>query len=95
MQFATLPVYLSPVASAIAQIDLTDPESAWSLQGVIADCVAGVSAQLESIGHSVGGDSDAILADVQDINDNLNALSGTAVQAMGMLSGASESGEGK
>ena len=93
MQFATLPAYLSPVASAIAQIDLTDPESAWSLQGVIADCVAGVSAQLESIGHSVGGDSDAILADVQDINDNLNALSGTAVQAMGMLSGASESGD--
>ena len=93
MQFGTLPAYLSPVAEAIAALDITDPDSAWGLQGVIADCVAAVSAQMGSISYSVTGDSDVILSDVQDINNNLGALSGTAVQALSLLSGAESSAD--
>ena len=92
-QFGNLPLYLGPVAEAVSTLDLTDPESAWGLQGVIADCVQAISAQMGSISTSVDGNSDVLMDDMQDINDNLNALSGTAMQAMSLLSGAEESGD--
>ena len=89
-QLSLLPGYLSPVAEAVAGIDLTDPESAWGLQDVISGCVSSIANEMDSISANMDGSSDVLIADFQEINNNLNALSGTALQAMTILSGAEE-----
>ena len=49
-----------------------------------------MAAVLKNIAENTDGESEQLVEDFQDINDNLNALSGTAIQAMSLLSGTEE-----
>ena len=89
-QLSLLPGYLRPVADAVAGIDLTDPASAMGLQDVISSSVHSIASEMDSISANMDGSSDVLIADFQDINNNVNALSSTALQAMTLLSGAEE-----
>ncbi len=89
-QLSLLPGYLTPVAEAVGGIDLSNPESALGLKDVISNCVHAISGEMRDISANMDGSSDVLIADFQDINNNLNALSGTALQAMTILSGAEE-----
>ena len=90
-QLSQLPGYLRPVADAVAGIDLTDPGSAAGLKDVIYSSVHAIASEMDSISANMDGSSDVLIADFQDINNNVNALSSTALQAMTLLSGAEES----
>ena len=85
--FNNLTYYLDPVAEAIQAIDVTDPETFFYLREVISDCVYNISNEVAAISYNVDGHSAVLLNDIDIINDNLGALSGTAVQTVNNLTG--------
>ena len=90
-QMAVLPGTLLPVADAFRGMDPADPEgSLESLREAIAGSVADMAAQMGYITSSMDGSSDTMIKDFEQIRDNMNALSWTAMQAMTILSGAEE-----
>ena len=80
--------YLSPVADAVSAIDVTDPESAFYLQQTISDCVWNIQNEIAAIGQSVDGNAGILRSDLDDITKNLNALSDTALQTVGVMTAA-------
>ena len=85
--FNNLAYYLSPVSEAIQAFDVTDPESAYYLQNIISDCVDNVTNEVAAISQNVDGNANVLLYDIDIINDNLGALSSTAVQTVNNLTG--------
>ena len=88
VRFSVLSDYLDPVTEAISGLDLSDPESAYYLHGVITDNMENIQNELNAISYSVSGQSGILSDDLKDINDNAAALSDTAIQAVNMLSSA-------
>lgn len=87
-QLGGLSGYLSPAAQAIGGVDPADPASLEGLRSAIAGAVSGMSAELSDITRGMDGGADVLLEDMQAISDNLDALSGAAMQALSVLSGA-------
>ena len=92
-RFSVLSDYLAPVSEAISGLDLSDPESAYYLHGVITDNMENIQNELNAISYSVSGQSGILSDDLKDINDNAAALSDTAIQAVNMLSSARSADE--
>ena len=92
-RFQTIAWYLSPVADAVQDIDVLDPESAWYLQSIISDAVYNVTNEMAAIGDSVRQQSGILLDDMDRINQNATALSGAAIQAASALTGLSGTGD--
>ena len=89
----TIAWYLNPVADAVQAIDVLDPESAWYLQSVISECVYNVTNEIAAIGENVNQQTGVLLDDMNWINQNAAALSGTAIQTADALTGMSQSGD--
>ena len=87
-QLGGLSGYLSPAAQALRELEPGNPDSLEGVRSAIAGAVSGISADLSGITQSMGGGSDVLLEDMQEISDNLDALSGAAMQAVSVLSGA-------
>ncbi|MDO4989582.1 MAG: GLUG motif-containing protein [Eubacteriales bacterium] len=87
---STLPGYLTPVAEALHAIDPMDQESILGLKDVIAGCVEAMSGSMEIIAGEVGDGSSVMTSDLEEINGNLSALSGAAMQTLTLLSGDEE-----
>ena len=85
-QLALLPGYLSPVAGVLAGLDPADPASLDELRDVLSDSVGSMAGEMEKISQNMDGSSDVLIKDFQDINNNLNALSETAMQAITLMS---------
>ena len=79
--------YLAPVHQAIAGLDIENPDSFAAVRTSIAAAVSGLSGQLGSISRDVDTDNKELVKDMERISDNLNALSGTAMQTVYALSG--------
>ncbi len=89
-QLATLPGYLSPVAEAVRGIDPMDQEAILGLKDVIAGCISSMSGTMQTIAADVGGGSSVMTGHFDEINGNLSALSGAAMQTLTLLSGDEE-----
>ncbi len=93
-RFANMSEYLAPVAEAVSAIDVTDPESALYLRQIISDCIYSVTNEMAAISDEVGENFDILSGDMQDIANNADALSSTAVQTLDrvtMLTASDES----
>ena len=90
--FHNMAYYLDSVSEAVQAFDVTDPDSAWYLEGVIADCIYNIRNEISAIAYNIDGHTDVLLHDVDVINDNLGALSSTAVQTLNSLTGLEQSG---
>ena len=90
-ELSGLSVTMLPAATALRSLNLEDPESISGFRETLAGCIASASGTLSGITGSLDDNSDVLLSDFEKINNNLSALSGTAVQAMSLLSGAEES----
>ena len=84
-RFDSLSTLLAPVADAVAAMDISDPDSAYYLQGVISDCVYDLTNEVAAIGQDVDGNAAILLTDMDEINSNLSALNGTAIQTIDSL----------
>ena len=80
--------YLKPIHSAIAALNIENPETFSGLQSAIASSVSSMSGQLSSISKDVDANNKDLMRDMKSISDNLSALSGTAMQTVYALSGA-------
>lgn len=89
-QLSSLGSYLAPAAGAVHALDPADPASIEAFRSAVGESVGAMAAVLKNIAENTDGESEQLVEDFQDINDNLNALSGTAIQAMSLLSGAEE-----
>ena len=92
-RFDNLRSYLNPVADAINALDVTDPDTALYLHSVISDCVYNISNEMAAISQDVDQHGAILKGDLDDINSNLNALSGTAVQTIDSLVNSEDSGD--
>lgn len=90
-ELSGLSVTMLPAANALRLLDLENPDSISSFRETLAGCIASASGTLSGITGSLDENSGVLLSDFETINNNLDALSGTAVQAMSLLSGAEES----
>ena len=86
-RFDLISDYLEPIADAVSLLDLTDPESAFYLQSVIYDNIEGITNEVTAMSEISDDEAAILLDDLTDINDNAAALSNTAIQAVGALSG--------
>lgn len=89
-QLSELPAGLLPLAEAMRGLDWKDPDALSRFQSLMAGTVSSLSADLEGMMQSMDGSSATLMEDMQDISDNLGALSGAAMQALSLLSGAEE-----
>ena len=85
--------HFDPVRRAIASINITDPESfdpsAFAgLRSALATAVTGVSKELRGISSQVDKNNKELMRDMDKVSYNLNALSGTALETVNLLSGA-------
>ena len=85
-QLSGLSDYLIPVEEAFRELSITDPESVLNLRAVLLDTVSGMAGQLQSMSDSVGEGSGVLSEDMQAITNNLDALSGSALQTVALLS---------
>ena len=92
-RFDNLRLYLDPVGDAIGALDVTDPDTAFYLQSVISDCVYNMSNEIAAISQDVDQHGAILKGDLDDINSNLNALSGTAIQTVDSLVNTEDSGD--
>lgn len=93
VRFDNLAYYLDPVSQAVGAIDVTDPETTYYLQGVIADCVYNITNEIAAISQDVDGNSYILLSDVDRINENLDALSDTTIQTIDKIVGSDSKGD--
>ncbi len=84
-QFENLTNYLNPVAEAVAAFDVTNPEMIFYLNGIISDCVYNIRNEIAAMGEGIEGQAAIITEDIDVINQNLGALSGSAIQTVDMI----------
>ena len=92
-RFDNLSYLLSPVGDAVSALDVTDPDSFFYLQSVIADCVYNMTNEVAAIGMDVEGNSVILMDDLDKINSNLSALNGTAIQTIDSLINSDDTGD--
>ncbi len=92
-RFDNLSSFLAPVADAIAALDVNDPDTAFYLHSVISDCVYSMTNEVAAIGQDVDGHAAILLGDVDEINSNLSALNGTAIQTIDSLINSDDTGD--
>ncbi len=85
-QLSGLSGQLLPVEEAFRELSITDPESVLNMRKVIIETVSGMAGQLQSMSESVGEGSDVLSEDMEAIGNNLDALSGSALQTVDLLS---------
>ena len=78
--------YLDPVRRALAGIDPADPASLLRVHSALESALSGISGGLKDIGAGLGSDSSQLKDDLKDIEDNMDKLSGAAMQALSVLS---------
>ena len=82
--------YLSPVADTISAMDPADPESVYMLRDMVSDTFWNIRNELEVISEEVDAHSGILREDFNVINNNLNALSDTAMQTVGVMTAAAD-----
>lgn len=85
-QLSGLSGFLAPVEQAFRELSITNPESIIELRAVIVDMVSGMAGQIQSMSASVGEGSGVLREDLQAVSNNLDALSGSALQTVTLLS---------
>ena len=89
-QLNTLAGVMSPAAASLHALDPSDPDTLDAFRNTLADCINAASGSMNGITDRLDDSSGVLVDDFQQINNQISALSGTAVQAMSMLSGAEE-----
>ena len=92
-RFDNLSYLMSPVGDAVSALDVTDPDTFFYLQSVIADCVYNMTNEVAAIGMEVDGNSVILMDDLDKISGNLDALNGTAIQTIDSLLSSDDSGD--
>ena len=87
-RLAGLPGYFDPVRRAIEALDITDPSSFAAVRSAIEAAVTGISGELSGISQQVDKNNKELMRDMKKVSDNLDALSGTAMETVNLLSGA-------
>ena len=77
--------FLAPVEQAFRDLSITDPSSVTNLRTVIVDTVSGMAGQIQSMSASLGEGSGVLKQDLEAISNNLDALSGSALQTVDLL----------
>ena len=85
--------FLAPVAEAVSSADVSDPESAYYLRDVVSECFWNIRSELDAISQGVDAHSGILREDFNDINNNLNALSDTALQTVGVMTSSMDQPE--
>ena len=85
-QLSGLSGFLGPVEQAFRELSINDPNSVTALREVIVNMVSGMAGQIQSMSASMGEGSDVLTQDLQAVSDNLDALSGSALQTVDLLS---------
>ncbi|MBR4474858.1 MAG: InlB B-repeat-containing protein [Oscillospiraceae bacterium] len=87
-ELSSLSLYVNPLEAALLAFDIYDPtpEALENIREALRNMVSGVSGELESMGASVDEGSSVLSDDLTSISDNLNALSGTAIQSAELIS---------
>ena len=78
--------FLDPVRHALLGIDPEDPSTLLRVQSALESALSGISDELRDIGAGLGSDSSQLKDDLKDIEDNMDKLSGAAMQALSVLS---------
>ena len=89
-QLSSLAGQFSPAAAALRELDAENPDSLEAFRSTLADCIGAAKLSMDGISAHLSDGSDVLLDDIEQINDSISALSGTAVQALSLLSGAEE-----
>ena len=76
---------LAPIEQAFRDLSITDPSSVTNLRTVIVDTVSGMAGQIQSMSASLGEGSGVLKQDLEAISNNLDALSGSALQTVDLL----------
>lgn len=87
-QLSGLTGFLTPVHQAVAGLDIENPDSFLRVRQAVTAAVNGISGKLGSLSKDVDSGNRELLRDMQNVSDNLNALSGAAMQTVYALSGA-------
>ncbi len=77
--------FLAPIEQAFRDLSITDPSSVTNLRTVIVDTVSGMAGQIQSMSASLGEGSGVLKQDLEAISNNLDALSGSALQTVDLL----------
>ncbi len=86
-ELSGLRVFLDPMRQALLGIDPADPSSLLQLRSSLESALSGFSGELKAIGSGLGSESSQLKDDMKDIEENLDKLSGAAMQALTVLSG--------
>ena len=62
------------------------PETLDTLRSAMEETLYGMSNEIQRIAGNIGGNSDVLQGDLQEVSNNLNALSGTVMQTVYLLS---------
>ena len=84
-QLEGLSGFLAPIEQAFRELSITDPDSVTNLRTVIVDTVSGMAGQIQSMSASLGEGSSVLKQDLEAISNNLDALSGSALQTVDLL----------
>ncbi len=84
-QLSSLSGYLAPIEQAFRELSITDLSSVTNLRTVIIDTVSGMAGQIQSMSASLGEGSGVLKQDLEAISNNLDALSGSALQTVDLL----------
>ena len=85
--FDNISYYLSQISEAMRSLDPADPESFFYLQNIIADNADNITNEIHALSDNTHGNADVLLFDLNVINENLGALSETAIQTANKLLG--------
>ncbi len=77
--------FLAPIEQAFRELSIMDPDSVTNLREVIVDTVSGMAGQIQSMSASLGEGSGVLKQDLEAISNNLDALSGSALQTVDLL----------
>ena len=84
-QLEGLSGFLAPIEQAFRELSIMDPDSVTNLRTVIVDTVSGMAGQIQSMSASLGEGSSVLKQDLEAISNNLDALSGSALQTVDLL----------
>ena len=84
-QLEGLSGFLAPIEQAFRELSIMDPDSVTNLRTVIVDTVSGMAGQIQSMSASLGEGSGVLKQDLEAISNNLDALSGSALQTVDLL----------
>ena len=84
-QLEGLSGFLTPIEQAFRELSIMDPDSVTNLRTVIVDTVSGMAGQIQSMSASLGEGSGVLKQDLEAISNNLDALSGSALQTVDLL----------